>query len=148
MKNSPEKLSHKIVKTWAILGLSTLCVVFIGTAYIESLEAKPEKKEKNMQVNDKVSKSEKEWKEKLTEEQFKVTRKKGTERAFTGKYWDNHEEGVYKCVCCGNPLFDSNTKFDSGTGWPSFFKPIDDKGVGEKEDNALFMKRVEEDCNK
>jgi peptide-methionine (R)-S-oxide reductase len=73
----------------------------------------------------KIQKSDKEWKEQLSDEQFRVTRKKGTERAFTGKYWDNKASGTYKCVCCGTPLFDSETKYESGTGRPSFWAPID-----------------------
>lgn len=95
----------------------------------------------------KVQKTEKEWQEKLTPEQFKVTRKKGTERAFTGKYHDNKEKGVYKCICCGTELFASDSKFDSGTGWPSFWQPINDEVVKEEEDNTFFMRRTEVVCD-
>ena len=95
---------------------------------------------------DKVLKSEAEWKSQLSPEQFNVTRKKGTERAFTGKYWDNHANGVYACVCCGTQLFDASTKFDSGTGWPSFFAPVDPANVREESDNSLFMRRTEVLC--
>ena len=95
---------------------------------------------------DKVLKYEAEWKSQLSSEQFNVTRKKGTERAFTGKYWDNHANGVYACVCCGTPLFDASTKFDSGTGWPSFFAPVDPANVREESDNSLFMLRTEVLC--
>ena len=95
---------------------------------------------------DKVLKSEAEWRSQLSSEQFNVTRKKGTERAFTGKYWDNHANGVYACVCCGTPLFDASTKFDSGTGWPSFFAPVDPANVREESDNSLFMRRTEVLC--
>lgn len=94
----------------------------------------------------KIQKSESEWKEQLTPEQFKVARKKGTERAFTGAYHDNKEKGVYKCVCCGTELFSSQTKFDSGTGWPSFWAPIEETHVAEEEDRALFMRRTEVLC--
>lgn len=94
----------------------------------------------------KIQKSESEWKEQLTPEQFKVTRKKGTERAFTGAYHDNKEKGVYKCVCCGTELFSSQTKFDSGTGWPSFWAPIHEGQIAEEEDRALFMRRTEVLC--
>ncbi len=94
----------------------------------------------------KIQKSESEWKEQLTPEQFKVARKKGTERAFTGAYHDNKEKGVYKCVCCGTELFSSQTKFDSGTGWPSFWSPIEETHVAEEEDRALFMRRTEVLC--
>ena len=75
----------------------------------------------------------------LTAEQYHVTREKGTERAFTGRYWNHKGTGVYKCVCCGAPLFDSKTKFDSGTGWPSFYEPIDERNVKTAEDSSLFM---------
>ncbi|MCT7955256.1 peptide-methionine (R)-S-oxide reductase MsrB [Laspinema palackyanum] len=94
----------------------------------------------------KIQKSESEWKEQLTPEQFKVARKKGTERAFTGAYHDNKEKGVYKCVCCGTELFSSQTKFDSGTGWPSFWAPIQEGQIAEEEDRALFMRRTEVLC--
>lgn len=94
----------------------------------------------------KIKKSEQEWQEQLSPEQFQVTRKKGTERAFTGKYHDNKEKGIYKCVCCGSELFSSETKYDSGTGWPSFWKPISDERVEYEEDNSLFMRRTEILC--
>lgn len=94
----------------------------------------------------KIQKSESEWKEQLTPEQFKVTRKKGTERAFTGAYHDNKQKGVYKCVCCGTELFSSQTKFDSGTGWPSFWAPIQEGNVAQEEDRSLFMRRTEVLC--
>lgn len=96
---------------------------------------------------DKVKKTDKEWQEQLTPEQFKVTRKKGTERAFTGQYHDNKEKGIYKCICCGTELFSSDTKFDSGTGWPSFYKPINDENVKEEQDNSFFMRRTEVLCD-
>ena len=95
----------------------------------------------------KVVKSEEEWKRQLTPEQFHVTRKKGTERAYTGAYWDNHEPGVYQCVCCGNNLFSSETKFESGTGWPSFTAPIDQNKIKTKADNSFFMRRTEVQCS-
>jgi len=94
----------------------------------------------------KVTKSEDEWREQLTPEQFAVCRKKGTERAFTGQYWDNHEPGIYKCVACGTPLFTSETKYESGTGWPSFYAPIDAQNVGTEEDKSLLMRRTEVHC--
>ena len=94
----------------------------------------------------KVSKSEAEWRKQLTPEQFEVTRHKGTERAFTGKYWDNHEAGTYACVCCGTPLFDSETKFESGTGWPSFWNPVSQDNVRTETDNTYGMRRVEVLC--
>jgi peptide-methionine (R)-S-oxide reductase len=97
---------------------------------------------------EKVQKSEAEWREQLTDEQYEVTRKAGTERAFTGCYWDTKAEGTYRCVCCGQALFDSDTKFDSGTGWPSFFQPSEDAAVETKSDNSMFMRRTEVLCSK
>jgi len=95
-----------------------------------------------------IVKSEEEWKRQLTPEQFHVTRKKGTERAYTGAYWDNHEPGVYQCVCCGNNLFSSEAKFDSGTGWPSFTAPIERDNIKAEADNSFFMRRTEIQCSK
>ncbi|NEO81782.1 peptide-methionine (R)-S-oxide reductase MsrB [Moorena sp. SIO4G3] len=94
----------------------------------------------------KVQKTEAQWKEQLTPEQYKVTRQKGTERAFTGEYWNNKEKGIYKCICCGTELFNSDTKYDSGTGWPSFYAPIKEENVKEEADNSLFMRRTEVLC--
>ena len=88
------------------------------------------------------------WKKKLTKEQYHVLREKGTEPAFTGKYWSHHEKGIYKCAGCGELLFSSEKKFDSGTGWPSFDHPIDDANVEEKLDNRYGMKRTEVLCSK
>jgi peptide-methionine (R)-S-oxide reductase len=99
-----------------------------------------------MPMGQKVVKSEEEWRQQLTPEQFAVCRKKGTERAFTGKHWDNHEAGTYKCVACGAPLFGSDTKYESGTGWPSFSAPIDPASVETEEDRSLFMRRTEVHC--
>jgi len=95
---------------------------------------------------DKVTKPDAEWRKQLTPEQYQVTRKRGTERAFTGEYWDNHAAGTYRCVCCGMPLFDAGTKFDSGTGWPSFYKPIEAVSVKNVEDRSLFARRTEVVC--
>jgi len=94
----------------------------------------------------KVNKSEQEWKQQLTPEQFKVTRQKGTERPFTGEYNNNKEAGTYKCVCCGNDLFSSEAKYDSGTGWPSFWTPLTEENVKLENDNSLFMRRTEVLC--
>ena len=97
---------------------------------------------------EKVVKSEKEWKEQLSPEEYKVTRKKGTERAFTGKYHDCKEQGTYHCICCGNPLFSSETKFDSGTGWPSFWESISPEAIETKSDFSIFfMPRTEVVCS-
>ena len=97
---------------------------------------------------EKIAKSEEDWKKQLSPEQYVVTRKAGTEPAFTGKYWKTKEPGTYACVCCGQPLFSSETKFESGTGWPSFWKPVDEKSVGEVTDRSHGMRRVEVLCNK
>jgi peptide-methionine (R)-S-oxide reductase len=90
-----------------------------------------------------VTKSDAEWRKLLTPEQYYVTRQHGTERAFTGRFHDSKDTGTYVCVCCGNPLFSSETKFDSGTGWPSFYQPMSDDAVSTKEDRSLFMRRIE-----
>jgi peptide-methionine (R)-S-oxide reductase len=95
---------------------------------------------------EKIQKTEEEWKQQLTEEQFYVTRRKGTERAFTGEYHDNKAKGVYRCICCGTPLFSADTKFDSGTGWPSFWQPLQEDAVEEKSDFSFFMRRTEVVC--
>lgn len=99
-------------------------------------------------MNDKINKTDTEWKKQLTPEQFQVARKKGTERAFTGAYWDNHDQGVYRCICCNAELFKSDHKFESGTGWPSFWKPAVTENVATEEDNGFFMRRTEVLCSK
>ena len=96
---------------------------------------------------ERIRKTEEEWRRELSPEQYRVTREQGTERAFTGEYWDTKDEGVYRCVGCGTPLFDSETKFDSGTGWPSFYAPLDERNVETEEDRSIFfMKRTEVHC--
>lgn len=97
-------------------------------------------------MTDEIVKSDAEWRESLTPEQYRVTRRKGTERAFTGAWHDHKGDGVYTCICCGEPLFDSKTKFDSGTGWPSYTAPVDETAVGTEQDNSLFMRRTEVHC--
>lgn len=97
---------------------------------------------------EKIAKSEEEWKSLLTPEQYRVTRGKGTERAFTGQYHDSKTPGTYKCVACGLPLFDSEHKFDSGTGWPSFFQPLEDQNIEEEKDTTLGITRTEVHCNR
>ena len=96
---------------------------------------------------DKVQKSDQEWRKKLTKEQYTILREKGTERPFTGRLLNNHETGMYICAGCGSELFSSDTKFESGTGWPSFYQPANQQNVGEKTDKSLFMHRTEVLCN-
>ena len=95
---------------------------------------------------DKLTKTDEEWRAVLTPRQFDVARQKGTERAFTGEYWDSHDPGTYRCVCCGNPLFRSNDKFDSGTGWPSYTRPIAAEAVESETDRSFLMTRTEVHC--
>lgn len=99
-------------------------------------------------MSDKVIKTDAEWRAQLTAEQFHVTREQGTEQAFTGETWNNHEKGNYRCVCCGNDLFSSEHKFESGTGWPSFWQPIAPENVTERSDNSFFMRRTEVVCSR
>ncbi len=96
----------------------------------------------------KIIKSDDEWKKSLSDDSYKVTRQSSTERPFTGKYWDFDEKGVYKCICCSEPLFESQTKFDAGCGWPSFFIPIEKNCISEHEDNTLARTRTEVKCSK
>jgi len=100
----------------------------------------------DVKTDAKLVKSEAEWQKQLTPLQFKVARRKGTERAFTGEYWDHHEAGTYRCVCCGTALFSSEHKFDSGTGWPSYWQPLSEENVATEEDFSFFMKRTEVHC--
>jgi peptide-methionine (R)-S-oxide reductase len=95
---------------------------------------------------DKIEKSDAEWRQQLTPEQYRITRQHGTERAFSHAYNMEKQEGMFTCVCCGEPLFSSDTKFDSGTGWPSFYRPATDDAVAEKDDRSLFMRRTEVLC--
>lgn len=100
-----------------------------------------------MSTKPKISKTEAEWRAQLTPMQYHVAREKGTERAFSGDYWNCKEPGVYRCIGCGEPLFESGAKFDSGCGWPSFTAPITTTGIDEMEDNSLFMRRTEVTCS-
>jgi peptide-methionine (R)-S-oxide reductase len=97
---------------------------------------------------EKIEKPDAEWKKELTPEQYHVARQKGTERAFTGEYWDAKAKGVYTCVCCGQELFSSDTKFDSGTGWPSFYEPVAKEVVETETDRTMFMARTEVLCSR
>lgn len=99
-------------------------------------------------MTEKIIKSDEEWRAQLTAEQYQVTRQHGTERAFTGALDKNYEDGTYACICCGELLFSSETKFDSGSGWPSFYATMEGNAVGETQDNSFFMRRTEVHCNR
>ncbi len=99
-------------------------------------------------MSEKITKTEREWRDSLTDEEFQVCRKKGTERAFSGKLWDCNDRGIFHCVCCDQPLFSSIAKFDSGTGWPSFYQPISPKNIATEQDTLFFMRRTEVVCEK
>jgi peptide-methionine (R)-S-oxide reductase len=105
-----------------------------------------EAREVTMESKRKVDKTEDQWRKELTPDQYRIMREKGTERAFTGVYVDNHDRGMYRCAACGEPLFESDTKFDSGSGWPSFFKPLSKDAVETEEDNSHGMRRTEVMC--
>lgn len=121
--------------------MKQLILFFFSQILITTGMAQPGKKYE-------VTKTDDEWKKQLTAEQYMVTRNKGTERAFSGLYWNNHAKGVYKCICCKQELFTSSTKFESGTGWPSFWQPIKKKNVEEIIDNSFGMERIEINCSR
>lgn len=130
--------------------VATLGIVIMAWVTMLNVDVKKLKlysvETKGFVMVEKVVKDDQEWKKQLTPLQFDVTRKKGTERAFAGEYWNHHETGVYKCVCCGTDLFSSETKYESGTGWPSFYRPIAKENVKENTDNSFFMSRTEVLC--
>ena len=99
-------------------------------------------------VDGNLERSDEQWRRLLTSDQFHITRRKGTEPAFTGAYWDTKKDGIYQCVCCGQALFDSGAKFDSGTGWPSFWEPVDENSVSLRADHGLFTRRTEVTCSR
>jgi len=127
-----------------------ICVIFISCETKSKAQKSSEHTQQSQksQRADKVVKTEAEWQAQLTKEQYYVTREKGTERAFTGKYWDSKETGTYTCICCDLELFDSNTKFKSGTGWPSFYEPINETSVADVVDQSFGMKRTEVVCDR
>ena len=134
---------------WTVAGtfFALVCVVSYLTQSQQTAIAEDTKSTPSTAI-EKIEKPDSEWKKILTKEQYRVVRKKGTERAFTGTYWNNKEEGTYHCVACDLPLFASETKFKSGTGWPSYWKPIKKDYVGEKKDRSFFMTRIEVVCNR
>ena len=143
---------------WGVLGVGIACFFACNVAPGDERVSSPKKvaiaefgddgKPEGVASVDKVVKKDEEWQKQLTPDQFEVARREGTERPFTGAYWDNHEEGIYRCVCCGTPLFQSGTKFDSGTGWPSFYAPIAPENIDLKSDNSVGMSRTEILCKR
>jgi peptide-methionine (R)-S-oxide reductase len=119
-----------------------------GIVKVSVVEFTDSGQRKGLVMEDKVVKTDEEWRKQLTPEQYKVTRKKGTERPFSNLYAENHDKGLYRCICCGNALFSSDTKFESGTGWPSFYEPIAPENVKTESDRSFFMKRTEVLCAK
>ena len=146
------------MKTTSVLALILLVVVLAACSRTSvagyAMDAGDDKaKQPNEETSKKgkkmkVVKTDEEWRQLLTPEEYEVTRNHGTERAFTGKYWDNHEKGIYLCVACGQELFNSDTKFESGTGWPSFYKPVEKDAVEENRDTSYGMVRVEVLCSR
>lgn len=131
-------------KRWTLATLVLLSLVLVAS-WIYRPRGEPEPK--GAAMAEKNHKDDEKWRSQLTELQYNVTRRKGTEPAFDNEYWNNHADGVYRCVCCGQPLFDSTAKFDSGTGWPSFTKPLDEKNLLQHEDKSAFMTRTEICCS-
>jgi peptide-methionine (R)-S-oxide reductase len=141
------KFLSGILGSWVIIAAGPVLAGMAGKAWGEAVSLRLYSAEKGDYImSEKVIKSEAEWKKILSSEQFEILRKQGTERAFTGPYWDNKAKGIYKCAGCGNDLFSSDTKFKSGTGWPSYYEPIAPENVGVKDDYKFFMKRTEVHC--
>lgn len=136
-----------------IIGLASLWINFTpadsaALAKVKNLSEPDSTNHNGVNMDNKVVKTDEEWKKELTPEEYRILREKGTERAFTGKYWDHHEIGTYICAACGTELFESNTKFDSGCGWPSYFEPIDSSRIIYNDDSSFGMKRTEVICAK
>jgi peptide-methionine (R)-S-oxide reductase len=131
---------NRLLLTVFVLGL----VTGVGAEPIKIFSTQ----KKGYVMTEKVQKTDEEWKKQLSPQQFQICRLKGTEAAFTGKYWNNHAKGMYTCVACGTELFDSETKFESGTGWPSFFKPVDEANVEKHDDSTFGMRRTEVVCRR
>ena len=129
-------------KSLWVIGICAVAAAVWGTASVRIYSAA----KKGYITVDKIVKTDEEWKKILTPEQFEITRKQGTERSCSGSFWKNHQEGIYRCVCCGNDLFQSHKKFDSKTGWPSFFDPVDPANIVTKPDHSFGMDRTEVLC--
>ena len=147
------QLTNITISAIRIIAISLLPVVGCkapvpGVATLPNAKKVPIVIANAMPSKEKIMHTDDEWKKRLTPEQYNIIREKGTERAFTGKYWNNHEDGVYKCAACGEPLFESKTKYDSGSGWPSFFEAMDKKKVVLVDDSTLGMRRIEAECAK
>ena len=137
-----------------ILGIAVLCVG-PQQSNAETKSVRPSAKirlysaaTKGYIMSEKVIKSDAEWRKQLTPEQYHVARQNGTERAYSGATWNNHEKGIYQCICCGNDLYSSDTKYESGTGWPSFWQPIAPENIATRPDNSLFSRRTEVLCSR
>lgn len=128
--------------------LVTLLLAVLCFSIFRMSSSPPLEERIGVPVGEKVVKSDEAWRKELTPEQFRVTRQKGTERAFSGEYWNTKTDGVFHCVCCGQPLFDAKTKFESGTGWPSFWKPVDENNISLHNDRSFFMTRTEVVCSR
>lgn len=128
--------------------LALIVILSAGYAAQQKAQSDKNKNKRESTMTDKVEKTEEQWRKELTPEQYHVLREAGTEGAFTGAYWNNHDKGTYHCAACGLPLFTSNTKYDSGTGWPSFYTPIAKNSVIEEVDRTLGMTRTEVKCRR
>ena len=144
----------KSIMNWALGSTALAAIITISLMHSkppatadETKKTKTDSTAKDEPIQ-KIVKPESEWKQLLTKEQYRIVRKKGTERAFTGLHWNNKEKGTYHCVACDLPLFSSETKYESGTGWPSYWKPIQKDHVGEKPDRSFFTIRTEVVCNR
>lgn len=150
MERKPGKI---YIAKWISIVTGLLVLIWLAAFPETGISIDAEKGERSLSMekqhdSDKVQKTEEEWKKILTPEQFRVMREKGTERAFTGKYWDHKENGIYHCAGCANPLFDSKTRFTSGTGWPSFYAPVSETAVYTETDKSFFMTRTEVLCSR
>jgi peptide-methionine (R)-S-oxide reductase len=136
-----------MARKWTVVLLGVVLIA-VGVGLTGRRNSGGVKERTGVPRNGRVQKSDGRWREVLSPEQFRVTRRKGTERAFTGAYWDTKDDGVYRCVCCGQPLFDSKAKFDSGTGWPSFWAPLDEDNVSLRADHSWLERRTEVTCSR